>query len=102
MGAIVFVAVLGMTFWFKNKKTSSLAEGEVREEGLTKPEKVFIWVACLLNPIISGAVLYYGWKKKLPVKAKQANVISWICVLISVVIAIIFVVVAGPMIQPTH
>ena len=57
---------------------------------LTKKEKVIIYILCLLNPIFVWTILYYGWKKKLPIKAKKANKISfisfWIEVLISIII----------------
>ena len=56
---------------------------------LSGGEKLYIWVASLLNPIFSGAVFYYGWKKMLPLKAKQANSISLWAFFIEIVLAFI-------------
>lgn len=39
----------------------------------------------ILSPIISQAIFYYGWKKKLPEKAKRANLIGWIIFLLLIV-----------------
>ena len=52
------------------------------EEPLTANEKILTWICCIFNPIIAGAILYYGWRKRLPTKAKQANRISWVAFLI--------------------
>ena len=49
----------------------------------------------LLNPIVAGAVLYYGWKKLLPVKAKQANHISMIAFLIAIGLFVLSVFLGG-------
>ena len=49
---------------------------------LTPAEKGFM----ISVPILAGAILYYGWRKKLPTKAQQANRISWTAVAIEVVL----------------
>ncbi|MDO8524515.1 MAG: hypothetical protein Q7R99_02715 [bacterium] len=59
---------------------------EVSVEVLNKREKVVTWIFSLLNPVITGAVMYFMWRKSHPQKAKQANKISWICFLIQAVI----------------
>lgn len=54
-------------------RASKLSASETPLRGWTR-----CWVAmlCLANPIIAGAVFYYGWRKKLPKMAKQSNTIS--------------------------
>lgn len=59
---------------------------EVSVEVLSKRGKVVIWIFSLLNPVITGAVMYFMWHKSHPQKAKQANKISWICFFIQAVI----------------
>ena len=58
-------------------------------------EKLYIWAIYLLNPIWGGAILYYGWKNKLPVKAKSANQISLWAFFLELVIGIGFLVLVG-------
>ncbi len=62
---------------------------QISEEPLTTGEKVWIWIFCIINPILAGAILYYGWKKRLPNKAKSANRISWYAVLILLLFALV-------------
>ncbi|MHC4153262.1 MAG: hypothetical protein ACYSSP_14380 [Planctomycetota bacterium] len=77
LGFIWFVAfVVVIVFEIITKR--KLEKGQISEEPLTVGEKVLTWICCLFNPIISGAILYYGWRKRLPTKAKTANRISWI------------------------
>jgi hypothetical protein len=45
-------------------------------DSLKGGEKVYVWVVSLIDPVVAGAFFYYGWKKMLPNKAKQANAIS--------------------------
>jgi len=37
---------------------------------------------CLLAPLISQTIFYYGWKKQLPKKAKKANNLGWLAILL--------------------
>jgi hypothetical protein len=46
------------------------------KDALTKAEVSQTWPICILSPVLGGAILYLGWKKKLPFKAKHANKIS--------------------------
>lgn len=41
-------------------------------------EKIIVWVANIINPLIAGFLFYYMWKKSFPNKAKQANKVSFI------------------------
>ena len=62
---------------------------------LSGGEKLYIWITCLLNPIFSGAVFYYGWKKMLPHKAKQANSISLWAFFLAIVIVFVILFLTG-------
>lgn len=41
-------------------------------------ERIIVWVANIINPVIAGFLFYYMWRKIFPNKAKQANRISFI------------------------
>lgn len=41
-------------------------------------EKVIVWIANIINPLIAGFLFYYMWRKSFPNKAKQANRVSFI------------------------
>ncbi|MBI5456906.1 hypothetical protein HY969_04155 [Candidatus Kaiserbacteria bacterium] len=43
--------------------------------------KAFVWITCLLSPVLSGIIYYYGWKGRLPIMAKQANRITFIAII---------------------
>ncbi len=43
--------------------------------------RMLVWVTCLLSPVWSGIVYYYGWHKRLPMMAKQANRITFIAII---------------------
>ena len=76
MQFIVFLVVLIVTTILMIKAKSQLVENTTSNEPLSRKEKLIIWILCIFNPILAGAILYYGWKKRLPKKAKQANSIS--------------------------
>ncbi len=48
-----------------------------------------VFVLTFLNPIFSQAIFYYGWKNKLPKKAKKANQLGWFTFLILILISIL-------------
>lgn len=41
-------------------------------------EKIIVWIANIINPLIAGFLFYYMWRKSFPDKAKQANRVSFI------------------------
>ena len=63
-------------------------DSSVPDTPLTRIEKLIIWLLCVLTPVIGGTWFYYGWVKKLPVKAKQANNISLTVFAIEIIPAI--------------
>jgi len=90
---LVFVVVLAITIYLMIKEKKNIAQGQSSDDQLTGKQKIITWVLCFLNPIIAGAVFYYGWRKQLPVKAKQANQISLWAFFILLILAIIYSVV---------
>ena len=85
--AILIFIILALTYTvFIRFKYKVAGESTIVTDSLTKWEKFFIWILCLINPIWGGGIMYYGWKKVLPNKAKEANKISLIAFLIEIVI----------------
>ena len=52
---------------------------------LSTVERSLTWYFCLVNPITAGAILYYGWRHRLPVRANQANRISYLAAVIELI-----------------
>lgn len=95
LGAISIALFLTFIYlgWKSHQKEKANMEVMRRDSllsgGLSQKEKVITWLACLVIPVWSGAVLYYFWRKKDPLKAKQANEISFIafCIWFPIVLA---------------
>ena len=82
---LVLISAIGYMVSVRGKVKTGQAVDQ-----LTGGEKLYIWIASLLNPIFSGAVFYYGWKNLLPRKAKQANSISLWAFLIEIALVILY------------
>ena len=78
---VVLVISLIASF-FIMKKIKSQTDTNKNQEALSKNEKIIVWITCLGAPLFAGLIYYFGWKKTLPQKAKQANNISWLAMLI--------------------
>ncbi len=85
MPQIISLIILATAIWYTLKVRKSARAGQAIDS-LGEGEKVYVWVSSLLNPVFSGAAFYYGWKKLLPHKAKQANAISLWAFLIELVL----------------
>jgi len=86
---IFFVVVFGIMGAKSKRKRIKKAYANtqfISNEGLTTNQKVAAWVFSIINPIITGAIMYYMWRNKYPTKARQANHISIIVFLIEIVI----------------
>lgn len=55
-------------------------------------EKIFVWIANIINPVIAGMLFYYMWKKSFPEKAKQVNRISFIVFGLEVAVYLLYIV----------
>jgi hypothetical protein len=82
---IGLVSFIG-SFVLMNNVKSKVPQGQEDQSPLTSQERMWVLIACIFSPLFSQAVYYYGWKKKLPVKAKAANNWGWLGFLISIVI----------------
>ncbi len=74
---VLLLMVVAMTAAVMVNERRKVLKGQVSHEILSNKQKALIIILCLLNPAVTGAILYYGWRKQLPEKAKQANNISW-------------------------
>jgi hypothetical protein len=81
----IFYIFIVVAIIFEIITKRKLEENQISEEPLTVGEKVLTWICCIISPIIAGAIFYYGWRKRLPTKAKAANRISWIAFLIDLI-----------------
>jgi len=67
---IVYLVLIVVVVWLSIKK---LAPGEVSQSPLSTSEKIIVWLLCIVNPVFAVIVFYYGWRKRLPAKAKESN-----------------------------
>lgn len=84
--AISFITSLIFSIYYKSK----VIEDNSKDSELTSKEKLIVLLTTFLSPVIAGAVYYYGWKKKLPIKARQANKYSWLMVGAYIIFQILF------------
>jgi hypothetical protein len=60
------------------KELGNVDKGQVSYEPLTGGRKTIVALLALVNPIVAGAIFYYGWRTRLPSKAKTANLFSFL------------------------
>ena len=87
---IVASAGLVGGIYFMLAVRKEVIEGDSSNQPLNKNEKLIILLLCFIDPIINGAIFYYGWRKRLPAKAKQANMISFGTFLVMLFIGFIY------------
>lgn len=87
---VVGIAIFAITIILLKKTKSKVLVGQVSQDPLTGQEKLLIWILCIFNPVLAGAILYYGWRKVLPEKAKMANQISFAALGLAFVLLILF------------
>ncbi len=73
----IVISIIGSIIVMKRAK-AKLTQEEVSQEPLTNDEKTKVWILALLNPIWTDVILYFGWKKSLPIKARNANLTCFI------------------------
>ncbi|MBP9701632.1 MAG: hypothetical protein KBD47_01460 [Candidatus Pacebacteria bacterium] len=86
MFKIIWLIALVCSIALMINRRGKVQKGQTSQEGLIRSEKGMVWVLSLLNPILCGAILYYGWKNILPNKAKKANQISLLAFFIWILI----------------
>lgn|SRR3989338_6423254 len=82
---IVYLVLIVVVVWLSIKK---LAPGEVSQSPLSTSEKIIVWLLCIVNPVFAVIVFYYGWRKRLPAKAKESNRIAFIVFFSEVVVGL--------------
>jgi hypothetical protein len=95
---ILDIILLGVLIWciaLTVNRRHQVPDGQSVIDPLIGNEKLSVWIICLFNPIWGGAIMYYGWKKKLPEKAKQANSISFKGFFISIILYILYFIFFG-------
>lgn len=75
--SILWFTALIIGIWFMLSKKKGIIAEQPSQEPLSGKEKLLVFILCLVNPILIGAIFYYGWKMKLPKKAKTANLLSF-------------------------
>lgn len=71
------ISIIG-SFSVMKKSKSKLEPEQISQDLLTDDENRKVYIFAILNPIWAGLIFYLGWRKKLPMKAKKANKISFI------------------------
>lgn len=78
----VIILTLGLGFWGSKMKPAVVTDKSLEnKERLSKKEKTYIWIFSLINPIITGGLIYFMYKDSFPAKARQANIISYIALI---------------------
>lgn len=78
--ALIVIAIFFMLLT-KNKYK------EISQDPLTIDEKIIIWIICFFNFFTCSVILYFGWKKLLPIKTKQLNSILLRIIIIYIILA---------------
>jgi len=83
MNFLIFTIIPGVvSFFVMRKEKSTVPEGQVDESPLSGNLLWYVIILCLLAPLIAQTIFYYGWKKRLPKKAKKANNLGWLAILV--------------------
>lgn len=65
-GIVTFVFALGYMLYVKKTDDSSNVQ-------LAGHQRYVVPFLCIINPVFSGAIFYYGWRNVFPKKAQTAN-----------------------------
>ena len=82
---ILEIVVVVVAWRLMSKERSKVSKDQVSNESLTTHEKYAISLLSFVSPILCQAIFYYGWKNRLPLKAKSANKIGWIALVLLIV-----------------
>lgn len=84
MNAIYLIVIFIYTYYFMQK----VIKNTPVDCELTKSEKIQVIITLFLSTIISWIIYHFGWKDKLPTKAKQVNLYVRNMIVTSVIIGI--------------
>lgn len=89
MNFLIFTIIPGIiSFFLMRKEKSAVPEGQTDETPLSGNMFWYVLVLCLLAPLIAQTIFYYGWKKRLPQKAKKANRLGWLAILVWIIVSV--------------
>ena len=73
------ISIIGSVIVMQGAK-AKISSGQSSQDPLTKDERIKVWILAILNPVLTGAILYFGLRKRLPIKARNSNTISFAAV----------------------
>lgn len=82
IGWITFIVGLPISIMFMRRVKLVVPVGTSSAEPLNQNEKLYVWILSLADPLVAQTIFYYGWRSGLPQKAKSANSIGWLAILI--------------------
>ncbi len=83
---ILGLSCLGGSVYLLVKEREKVPAGQSSDESWTIHYKILILIFSIFSPIITGAILYYGLRNKSPKKAKTANHLSFLGLIIFLVL----------------
>jgi len=78
---ILFNILIPVSFVASFIVMSKVKSNTKSDTPLSQNEKIIVWITCFFAPIFAGLVYYFGWKKSLPQKTKQAGNITWLAII---------------------
>ena len=87
---IIVIAVCAYSYFFMKK----VLDNTTVDGPLTKNEKINVIITLIVATLPAYFIYYFGWKEKLPIKAKQVNKYVWNIIGWLVAIGIIGILVA--------
>ncbi len=78
---LLFNILLPISFVISIIVMSKVKSNTKSDLPLSQNEKIIVWITCFFSPIFAGLVYYFGWKKILPQKSKQAGNITWLAII---------------------
>jgi hypothetical protein len=74
----IWIGIIFLFAFWGAKMKEKIDLNTLPQDKLTKKEVQVAWIFSLINPVITGAVMYFMWHQTYPIKARQANQISFL------------------------
>jgi hypothetical protein len=84
---VLAIASLLAAIFILVKEREKIPAGQSSFESWGKKELFLIFLVNVFSPIVSGAVLYYGLRRRWPTKAKIANHFSYVGLVLYLLLA---------------
>ena len=84
MQNIIPIVALVFIIWYMNR----IKKLNLKDELLSRNEKIIVMVSEIFSPLVGGAIYYFGWRNFYPKKAVQAKNYSVIIFIISFLLAL--------------